>query len=109
MIIPGTMLAVCNIMTMSGFDKSVGGSGTMAWAGVAIIFFLILFSRRWVFEEFDIPFNAIFAYIIGLGVYLIVVSLSCSPKWSLLAGLGGALVGGIGLSFLGIDIGGGGE
>ena len=100
-MLPGLVCATCSIMTMSGFDKSVGGSGTMAWVGVAIIFFLIAFSRKWVFEEMGVPFNALFAYIIGIFAYLLVVSLSCSPKWALLAGVVGALVGGIGLSFMG--------
>ena len=96
------MLATCNMMTMSGFDKSIGGAGTMAWIGAAIVFFLIALSNKWLFEEFEMPFNAIFAYVVGLLAYFITVSLTCAPKWALLAGIAGALVGGMGIgAFIG--------
>ena len=96
----------CNLMTGTGFDLGLFGGFGMAWFGIVILFFLIALIRRWVGEGMDVPFNMLWSVVIGVLAYIIVVSLSCSTKWSLLAGIIGMLIGGFGLPAFGI---GGGE
>lgn len=83
----------CNMMTGVGFDSGFLGGFSMAWLGVVIIFFLIAFGRRWIGEEMDIPFNFIGGLVGAYLPYMIVVLLTCSYKWGLLAGIIGGIIG----------------
>ena len=43
----------CNLLTGAGFDVSFGGAYSMAWLGLVILTFIIIFARKWVAEEAD--------------------------------------------------------
>jgi hypothetical protein len=94
------------MFTGSGFEMSFLGSFSMAWLGLVILTFIIMFARKWLFEEGGLPFNWIFAAI-GTGLaYLITITITCSFKWALLIGLIGLIVGGFGVGYF-IDADGG--
>lgn len=86
-----------NIMTGSGFDMGFGGDYGMCWLTGVVLFFIIAFTRKWVGEEMGIGFFHWGAYGLGYIVWLITVTLTGSPKWSLLGGLIGAAIGGFAL------------
>lgn len=87
------------MMTGSGFEMGFLGSFGMAWLGLVVLVFIIMFARKWLSEEGGIPFNWIFAAI-GAGLaYIITISLSCSFKLALLIGLIGIVVGGFGVGY----------
>jgi hypothetical protein len=88
-------VTTCNIMTGSGLDMSFGGSFSMAWLGMVMLFFIIVFSRKWLGEEFGIPFNIIFAFAASYLAYIVTISMTCSYKFALFLGLVGYAVGGI--------------
>ena len=84
----------CSIMTGSGMKMGFGESFGMAWLGVVIIFFLIVFGRKWLGEELEImPFNIIGAFIGAYIPYLAIVTFTCSPRFAIVAGVVGAFVG----------------
>ena len=94
---------MCNIMTGSGFtDLGVMGTFSMAWLGLAILFFIIAFARKWIGEGMGMQFNFITGAGLGIFTYIIIVTISCSYKFALVGGLIGAVIGGI---FLGSIIG----
>jgi hypothetical protein len=100
---------VCNLMTGGGMSMEFGGTFSFAWLGMVILFFVVVFSRKWIGEEAGVAFNTVFAFIGAYLPYLIVVSFFCSPKFALLAGLIGYAVGGILVPMMtGMDSGGGG-
>lgn len=84
---------MCNMMTGEGFDTSFLGGFSMAWLGAVLIFFIIIFARRWIGEEMDVPFSFIGALVGAFVPYFITVTLTCSAKWGLLAGIIGAAIG----------------
>ncbi len=89
----------CNLLTGAGFEMAVGGSYGMAWLGLVILTFLIIFARKWISEEAGLPFSWLFASI-GAGLtYLITLSISCSFKWSFLLGFLGLVIVGFGAGF----------
>ena len=87
-------MQICNIMTGAGFDLNMMGGLSMAWVGMVILFFLVIFARKWVGEEMGIGFNVIFAFVGAFVPYIIVVTLTCQFKWALAAGIVGFVVGG---------------
>lgn len=87
-------MAMCNIMTGAGFDLGFMGGLSMAWVGMVILFFLVIFSRKWLGEEMGVGFNTIAAFVGGYLPYLIVISITCSYKWALGAGIVGFVIGG---------------
>lgn len=88
-------MPLCNIMTCAGFSKSILGGCSMAWIAPVIIFFLIVFARKYLGEEAGVPFSMIGACIGGFGVYLAIITFSCSYKFALVGGLVGAIIFGI--------------
>ena len=99
---------MCNLFTGSGFEMGFLDSFSMAWLGLVLMAFIIMFARKWINEEAGIAFNWIFAGC-GAGLaYLITISLSCSFKFALLLGFIGLIIGGFGIGFF-IDSEGGGE
>lgn len=86
-----------NIMTCEGFGFDFLGDCTMAWASLAITFFLALILRRQCNDGVfaGTSFNFLGALILGLGANLILITLLGQPRWSLLAGIGGVVVGGL--------------
>lgn len=85
-----------NIMSCGGFDTSFFGGCGMSWLGLVILFFIVALTRKWIGEEAGIEYN----FWIGLsGAFLldiIVVTITGSFKWALLAGIGGACLGFLG-------------
>ena len=89
----------CNLLTAVGFDSGFMGSYSMAWLGLVILVFIIMFARKWISEEAGLPFNWIFASI-GAGLaYLITISISCSFKWAFLIGFLGLVILGFGAGY----------
>ena len=77
---------------------------SFAWFAFAIILFLCLIARRQ-FEDgalsgFGSGFNLIGGLVGGLGLLVLVITFTGSPRWGLLAGVGGMAVGGLGIGFL---------
>jgi len=87
-------MAMCNIMTGAGFDLGFFGEFGMAWLGMVLLFFLVVFARKWLGEEMGIGFNVIAAFVGAYLPYLIVVTITCSYKWALGAGIIGFVIGG---------------
>jgi len=87
-------MASCNIMTGAGFGMDFLGGFAMAWLGMVILFFIIIFTKKWIGEEMGVGFNTIFAFVGGYIPYLILISMTCSYKYALGGGLIGAIVGG---------------
>lgn len=96
----------CNIMSGVGFNQgsAVFGPWSVAWLGVAIVFFIALFANRWL-PEFGINWNGIGAFAGGLIGYFTFVTLTCEARWAMLAGIVGVVVGGYILGLF-IDSGG---
>jgi hypothetical protein len=99
-----------NMMTCEGLGTSILGGCSMAWFGLALVLFLALILRRQCDDGFlaGTGYNAIAAFIIGLGAYIVLTSMFGSPRWALLGGIIGVAVGGFGLGMI-MDTAGGGE
>lgn len=87
------VFTTCNMFTGSGFSLDLLGGFSMAWLGVVLLFFLIVFSRKWIGEMFGIPFSSLGAFILGYLAYLITISLACSYKIALGAGIIAFIIG----------------
>lgn len=94
---------MCNPMTGQGWDTAFGGPYTLFWLGVAIAAFIVLLVRKWGAEEVGLPFGLVSAFIGLIAAEFIMGSLTCSHKWSFLAGLIGAMAAGYGMGYAGID------
>ena len=82
----------CNIMTGAGFNLDIMGGFSMAWLAMVLLFFIIVFTRK-IMTEGGMPFNDIGAWAGGYLTYVIMITLTCSTKWSLLAGIVGFVAG----------------
>lgn len=82
-------------MSCSGLGTEILSGCSMAWIGIVIIFFLIVFARKYLGEEAGVSFSFPGALIGGFGGYLLIITLTCSYKFALLAGLIGIVVLGI--------------
>lgn len=86
-------------MTGSGFDTSIFGGLSMAWLGLVMLFFVFIFARKYLGSDgVGLPFSTIGALIGAYLPYLVVVTVSCSYKFALGAGLIGLGVVGIALA-----------
>lgn len=81
-------------MTGTGFDLGMMGGLSMAWVGMVILFFIIILTRKWIGEEMGIGFSFLGALVGAYAPYIIVISISCSYKWALGAGILGFAIGG---------------
>ena len=101
-----------NIMSCQGegWTMSVLGDCSFAWFSFAIILFLCLICKRQAEDGFlsGTGFNIYGAFALGLGLNILIITLVGSPRWSLLAGVGGILLGGFALGMI-MDTSGGGE
>lgn len=91
---------LCNPMSCQGFSMGILQGCSMFWLAGVIIFFLIVFARKYLGEEAGVPFSFIGALIGGFGVYLIVGIFTCSYKLALVGGIAGIAGLGIFLSNL---------
>ena len=85
-------------MTCGGFSTEFFGGCSMAWIGIVILFFIIIFARKYLGEEAGVPFSFPGALLGGFGGYIVILSFSCSYKFALVGGIGGIIVLGIVLS-----------
>jgi hypothetical protein len=81
-----------NILTGDGFSKSLMGGWSIALLGVAVLFFLIVFINK-IAEDYDLPWNRLFAWVGGAIGYLLLITLTGQARWGLVAGLGGISLG----------------
>jgi len=88
---------VYNIMTGAGFGREMMGGLSMAWLGMAVLFFIIIFSNKWLGELSD--FNQIWSFLLAYGTYLVIITLSGHVMWSLMGGIAGAMIGGFLMGF----------
>lgn len=86
-------MAICNIMTGNGFDTSFLGEYGMAWLAMVVLFFLVVFARRWIGEGFGLAFWTIGGFVGAFIPYLIIVTFFCTVKWALFGGIIGFIVG----------------
>ena len=91
---------LCNILSCGGFGKEIFGGCSLAWIGMVILFFLIVFARKYIGEEAGVPFSFPGALFGGFGGYILIATFTCSYKFALLGGIGGIVVLGIVLSSL---------
>jgi len=92
-----------NIMSCEGFGTELLGGCSMAWFGMAILFFIVVFTRKGV-EMANMEFNSLGAFAGAYLPYIIIISLTGSAKFSMLGGIIGLFVGGL---VLGMFMGGG--
>lgn len=86
-------MATCNIMTGAGFDTSFLGQYGQAWLVVVLLFFIVVFARKWIGEAMNLNFSTVGGFVGAYLPYLIVITLFCSVKFALLAGIAGMVVG----------------
>jgi len=103
-------MGLYNILSCGGFERTgtsyVTGGGCMTGRlGLVVLFFLIAIMRKWLGEEMGIAFNFLLSLVVGLGGYLVVITIVGLTKWAFLAGLVGSIAGGMlgGLLFGGGD------
>lgn len=95
---------VCNPMSCSGFTNDIMGGCSMVWISIALLFFIIVFSKKWVAEPTGMEWSNLGAFLLGYGLLIVLAIFTCSHKWALGGGVAGAYIGG----FLGSQIFGGG-
>lgn len=83
-----------NLFTCEGFSGSFLACG-MGWFPIVIIILSIFIIRKQA-EDGNIPiaWNTIGAFVLGLGLWFLVISLTGDPRWGMLAGIVGELAGG---------------
>jgi len=91
-----------NLMSCSGFGSDFMGGCSMGWLGLVMLFFIVAVLRKWGGEEVGMDFSFLWALVIGFAADIVVISLTGSVKWSLAAGIVGAIIGGYGLGFFGV-------
>jgi len=101
-------ITIYNLATGSGF-----GTGTAMGEAVAIapssligarlalvgLFFLIAIIRKWLGEEINVDFDFMWSLILGLGVYVLLITFFGSIKIAFIGGLIAGLIGGYGLPY----------
>ena len=71
------------------------GGCSIAWFAFGILIFVVLIMRKQLNDNIGVEYNTILGFILSIIPFLITVSFTGSPKWSLLVGLVGAIVGGV--------------
>ena len=94
-----------NLMTCQGPTwslKDILGGCSVAWIGVVITLFLAAVLRKQTDDGVlsGTGYNAIGAFALGVGLNILVVSLTGEARWGLLAGLVGIAAGGFGLGLI---------
>ena len=86
---------VCNLMTAVGCQGATNFFGI--WGGLALLFFLVVFSKKWLGEEGSVGFA--FNWLGSLAafpIYIVVAIIVPEFKWAMLGGLIGLFGGGFG-------------
>jgi len=91
-----------NLMTCENLGTSILGGCTFAWLSLLLIFLLALVFRRQSEDGIftGISYNFIAALILGLGSVIILLTLLGEPRWALLGGIVGIIIGGFGIGYL---------
>jgi len=85
-----------NIMSCSGWEEnSFLGPCSLSWLIAVLLFFIVVFSKRWIGEEAGWNFNTTGAFIGAYLPWFLVITFFGSYKFGLLAGILGVLVGGL--------------
>ena len=81
-------MKIWGLMTCSGFAGGCSTEWIMAWVGLFVIAVLILAGKKFLSEDevLGVGFNWVYS-IAGAILYIIMISFTGSPKWSLLIGL----------------------
>lgn len=79
-----------------GWSMSILGDCSMAWISFAIVLFLVMIARRQCTDGIlaGTGFNTIGAFVLGLGLNILTISIFGSARWGLLAGVLGVAIGG---------------
>lgn len=96
-----------NLLTCSGFEgvqkagvlSPVAGGCMKARLMLVVLFFLIAIIRKWGAEEWGIEFNFWIALALGLGLYLLLTTITGNLGISLVVGIGSSLIGGYGAGY----------
>ena len=96
---------VYNLMTCEGFDTGFFAGCSLAWLGLAVLFFILAFSRKGIEDMLGTEFNFMWSVVVGVALYVLLITFTGAFKWALLAGIVGGLAGG----FLLAPVFGGGE
>ena len=105
-------MALYNLLSCSGFGDATGYLGSSscikARVGLVLLFFIIAITRKWGGEEVGLDFNFLFALILSIVPYLVLITIFGSFKIALIVGLLGGIFGGYfgGLIFGGSEGGG---
>jgi len=80
-----------NMMSCSGFSAAIGGGCSIAWVGLVLAVFVIMISRKWIFEELlqqdvGIP-QFIISIVATIIAYFIIIGFSGSFKWATAVGM----------------------
>lgn len=86
---------VCNPLSCSGFSTALFGTCSMVWLVGVLLFFIIVFSRKWVIEPMGIQWSNLGAFLLGYVALFLTAALTCSHKIALVLGLVGAIIGGV--------------
>jgi hypothetical protein len=86
-----------NILNCAGWETTgfmTFGPCMKARLGLVFLFFIIALIRKWGGEEMGIGFSFLFALILGIVPYLIIITIFGSMKLAFLIGIVGSLIGG---------------
>jgi len=89
-----------NVLTCAGWEQTGGLVASFpcmkARLGVVFLFFIIAIIRKWGGEEIGLEFSLLFALILGILPYFIIVTLFGSFIWAFIVGILGGIIGGYG-------------
>lgn len=90
------LITLHNLMTCENFTPTgfMGGC-SIAWLAAVVIVFVIMIARKQIQENLGYSFHLIGSIVGGFIPFLVIITIFGSPKWSLLAGILGALIGGL--------------
>jgi len=99
-----------NLFTCQGFNVNsgmdvgfaamdIGGPCSMGKFGLVILFFVLAIIRKWGGEEMDLNFSLLWASLIGLGVYFLIITFTGSMKFSFVGGLVAGIAAGYGSGY----------
>ena len=88
-------MVFCNPMSCEGFSGATDlmGGCSMVWLGAVLIFFIVVFGRKYLGEAFGMPFSTMAAFVLGYAGYFIGAVLLCSHKFALAIGVVALFVG----------------
>jgi hypothetical protein len=89
-----------NLLSCQGFGKTaffdIGGACSLAKLGIVILFFILALVKKWGAEEWGIEYCSWLSFVLGIVVYLIIVSLTGDYRIAFVGGLVAGLAGGYG-------------